>query len=131
MLELADVQEGDVVIDLGSGDGRILIAAAKERKAKAIGIEADPLRLMWSRRNIRNHGLHKQAKVVWGNFLDKDLGEASVVTIYQSQDINNTLEPKLERELKPGTRVVSHVFSFNGWDPQKVDNESHVYFYIV
>jgi len=82
MIELADIQEEDVVIDLGSGDGRIIMAAAKEYKAKAIGIEADPLRLLWSRYRIRNKGLSKRSTVLWGNFFDRDLGDATIVTVY-------------------------------------------------
>ena len=131
MLELADVQEGDVVIDLGSGDGRIITTAAKEYKARAIGIEADPIRLIWSRVNIRNNGLSEKVKVLWGNFFDKDLEEATVVTIYQNQETNKKLKPKFEKELEPGTRIVSHVFTFDGWEPKKVDQESQIYLYLV
>ncbi len=131
MLELADVREEDMVIDLGSGDGRIILTAAKEYKARAIGIEADPLRLMWSRMYIRNQGLSDRVKVRWGNFFNKDLGEATVVTVYQLQEINNKLKLKFEKELKPGTRVVSHVFTFPGWELRKVDKESQVYLYVI
>lgn len=131
MLELADVQEQDVVIDLGSGDGRIIMTAAKEYNARAIGIEADPIRLFWSRSNILRKGLSERATVLSGNFFHKDLGKATVVTIYQTQEINQKLKPKLEKELKPGTRVVSHAFTFNGWEPRTVDLESQVYLYIL
>jgi ribosomal protein L11 methylase PrmA len=131
MLELAEVQEGDVVIDLGSGDGRIIITAAKDYNARAIGIEADPIRLIWSRSKIRKNGLSERVKVLWGNFLYKSLGEATVVTVYQNQETNNKLKPKFETELKPGTRVVSHVFIFDGWKPIKVDKESQIYLYLV
>jgi len=131
MLELADVKEGDVVIDLGSGDGRIIMTAAKEYKARAIGIEADPIRLLWSRSIIRRKGLSERVKVLRGNFFQKDLGEATVVTVYQTQQINNKLKPKFERELKPGTRVVSHTFTFDGWKLTTVDQESQIYLYIV
>jgi precorrin-6B methylase 2 len=131
MLELAEVKEEDVVIDLGSGDGRIIMTAAKDYNARAIGIEADPIRLIWSRSKIRKNGLNIKAKILWGNFEHKDLGEASVVTIYQGHEINNRLKPKFEKELKPGTRIVSHVFTFDGWEPSKVDRESQVYLYIV
>jgi predicted RNA methylase len=131
MLELADVQETDVVIDLGSGDGRIIMIAANDYNARTIGIEADPIRLLWSRINISRKGLSERATVFSGNFFHKDLGEATVVTIYQTQEINNKLKPKLEKELKPGTRVVSHAFTFNGWEPKTVDRESQLYLYIV
>lgn len=131
MLELADVQERDVVIDLGSGDGRIIITAATKYKARAIGIEADPIRLMWSKSIIRYKGLSERVKVLWGNFFFKDLREATVVTVYQNQETNNKLKPKFEKELKPGTRIVSHVFTFDGWEPRRVDKESQIYLYIV
>jgi cyclopropane fatty-acyl-phospholipid synthase-like methyltransferase len=131
MLELGDVREGDVVIDLGSGDGRIIITAAEEYNARAIGIEADPIRLIWSRCVIRYRGIGERAKVLWGNFLHKDLREATVVTVFQNQGTNNKLKPKFERELKPGTRVISHVFTFDGWEPRKVDKESQIYLYHV
>ena len=131
MLELADVKEEDVVIDLGSGDGRIIMTVAKEYKARAIGIEADPIRLMWSRITIRNKGLSERVKVLWGNFFHKNLRVATVVTVYQNQETNNKLKPKLEKELKTGTRVVSHVFTFDGWEPRKVDKESEIYLYFV
>jgi len=131
MLELADIHEGDTVIDLGSGDGRIITTAAKEYKARAIGIEADPIRLLWSRSSIRLKGLSERAKIIRGNFFHKDLGEATVVTVYQTQQINNKLKAKFERELKPGTRVVSHTFTFNGWTLSKADRESENYLYII
>jgi cyclopropane fatty-acyl-phospholipid synthase-like methyltransferase len=131
MLDLTDVHEGDVVIDLGSGDGRIIITAAEEHGAMAIGIEADPIRLVWSRMRIRHKGLSDRVRVLWGNFFDKDLGEATVVTVYQNQATNRKLIPKFERELKPGTRVISYVFPFFGWEPTKVDRESHLYLYAV
>jgi len=131
MLELGDVQEGDLVIDLGSGDGRIIMTAARDYKARAIGIEADPIRLVWSRSMIRLKGLSERVKVLWDNFLNKDLGEATVVTVYQNQEINRKLRPKFEKELKPGTRVISHVFTFDIWEPKKVDKKSHIYLYII
>jgi cyclopropane fatty-acyl-phospholipid synthase-like methyltransferase len=131
MLELANVHKDDIVIDLGSGDGRIIISAAKDYKAKAIGIEADPLRLLWSRWNIQRHGLSAQVKVLWGNFFDTQLGDATVVTIYQSPGINDKLKPKLKRELRPGTRVVTHDFIFDRWKLSKVDAESNNYLYIM
>ena len=131
MLELADVQEGDVVMDLGSGDGRIVMTAASEYKVRAIGIEADPLRLLWSKYRIRQRRLSDRVKVLWGNFLDIDLGEASVVTVYQNQATNKKLKPKFEKELKSGTRVISHVFTLDGWEPRKVDKESQLYLYSI
>jgi cyclopropane fatty-acyl-phospholipid synthase-like methyltransferase len=131
MLKLADVQESDVLIDLGSGDGRIIITAANEYKARAIGIEVDPIRLLWSRSIIRRKGLSERVKVLRGNFFNKDLGEATVVTVYQTQETNNKLKQKFEKELKNGTRVVSHAFTFDGWEARTVDQEAQIYLYIV
>jgi cyclopropane fatty-acyl-phospholipid synthase-like methyltransferase len=131
MLQLAEVHEGDLVIDLGSGDGRIIIAAAKDYEAKALGIEADPIRLLWSRWNIRQHGLTDRVKVLWGNFFDQNLEEATVVTVYQNPEVNDKLQPKFERELKPGTRVVSHDFIFDRWTFRRMDLESTSYLYIM
>jgi len=131
MLQLAKVHEGDMVIDLGSGNGRIIITAAKEFKAKALGIEADPIRLLWSRWNIRRHGLTGQVKVLGGNFFDYDLGEATVMNVYQNPEVNDKLRPKFKRELKPGTRIVSHDFIFDRWTHNKRDSESNSYLYIM
>ena len=129
MLQLASVDADDTLFELGSGDGRIIFMAATEFGAKAVGIEADPVRVLWTLIWIRLKGLKDQVNVLWGNFFKKDLTAASVVTIYQSTDINNRLKDKLMRELKPGTRVISHSFTFECWEPIKVDKESKVYVY--
>jgi precorrin-6B methylase 2 len=129
MLEIAEVKEDDVLYDLGSGDGRIIIEAADKYRAKAIGIEADPLRVLWSRAKIRSRALHDRVRVIWGNFFRSDLSKATVVTIYQGQGINNKLIEKLEEELKPGTRIVSYSFTFDGWDPIKEESDSPIYLY--
>jgi ubiquinone/menaquinone biosynthesis C-methylase UbiE len=131
MLRLAGVGPGDTLFELGSGDGRIMFMAAKEFGAEAVGIEADPLRVLLTLAWIRLTGLTGRVSVLWGNFFKKDLGAASVVTVYQSTEINNRLKDKFARELKPGTRVVSHAFTFDGWEPEKVDEESEVYLYVI
>lgn len=131
MLSLADVGPGDTLYELGSGDGRIIFMAAKEFGAKAVGIEADPLRVLWTLVWIRAKGLRDQVSVLWGNFYKRDLGEASVVTVYQSTDINRKLRDKFKRELEPGTRVVSYAFTIEGWTPVKVDEEDQVYLYVM
>jgi len=131
MLEMAEVKPGDTLYDLGAGDGRIVITAAEEFGARAVGVEADPLRLLWSRLRIRMAGLEDRASVLWGNFFHTDLGDATVVTIYQRRGTNNDLREKLERELKPGARVVSYMFSFDGWRPEEVDEDSRVYLYVI
>ena len=131
MLRLAGVGPGDTLFELGSGDGRIMFMAAREFGAEAVGIEADPLRVLLTLVWIRLTGLTGRVSVLWGNFFKKDLGAASVVTVYQSTEINNRLKDKFTRELKPGTRVVSHAFMFDGWEPVKVDEESEVYLYVI
>lgn len=131
MLRIADIRAGDTLIDLGSGDGRIIIEAAKNYDISSIGIEADPLRVLWSRLRINSNGLIGKAEVIWGNFFKTDLSNATVVTVYQGQEINNKLKNKFMRELDPGTRVVSYSFTFDGWEPIKKDPESNVYLYTI
>ncbi len=131
MLELAKVTSEDIVVDLGSGDGRIIVMAAEEFGATAFGIEADPLRVLWSRTVIRRHGLRDRVKVVWGNFFSKSIAAATVVTVFQGQAINKTLQPKLSTELKPGTRVVSYSFPFEDWDPVETQIKPNLFLYVI
>lgn len=131
MLELANVTQDDTVVDLGSGDGRIIIMAAKEFSAEAIGIEVDPFRIMWSRRNVQRSGVQEKVKVIKGNFFDLDLSGATVVTVFQRIGTNNRLKAKLTSELNPGTRIVSYIHLFEGWSPVKVIEDSKIYLYIV
>jgi hypothetical protein len=114
LLDLAGVKPSDTVYDLGSGDGRIVIEAAR-RRANAVGIEVDPLRVLWSRLAIKLAGPDGKADIHWGNFFYKDLGEATVVTLYLGTQANRRLGPKLERELRAGARVVSYRFPIEGW----------------
>ena len=131
MLEMAGVQPGDTLYDLGSGDGRIIVTAASEFGARAVGVEVDPLLLLWSRLRIKMAGLEEKASILWGNFFHLDLGDATVVTLYQNQRTNNNLREKFKRELKSGTRVASYSFTFDGWEPDEVDDESKVYLYLI
>lgn len=131
MLEIADVVEDDVVYDLGSGDGRIVVMAAKEFGAQSVGIEIDPIRLLWSRFAVRRHKLRSRAKVVRGNFFEMDLSEATVVTLYQGHEINKKIRDKLAQDLRPGTRVVSYRFILDGWTPIQINEESSTYLYVV
>jgi len=131
MLYFARVGPGDTLIDLGSGDGRIIFMAALEYEAIAVGIEADPLRVLITRIWIRLKGLEDRVDVNWSNFFKKDLSAASVVTVYQSTDINNRLKEKLLRELSPGSRVISYSFIFDGWEPVKVDESTKLYLYEI
>ena len=131
MLDIAEVSSDDIVYDLGSGDGRIVIDAAKKYNAKAVGMEADPLRVFWSRLIITLSGLHSRAKIVWGNFFNQNISEATVVTLFLSDAANQKLKSKFQEELKPGTRIVSYVWTFNGWEPVKVDKTKEIYLYIM
>jgi cyclopropane fatty-acyl-phospholipid synthase-like methyltransferase len=131
MLEVADLREDDILYDLGSGDGRFLIEAADSYNSRAVGIEADPIRVLWSRFKIRSRGFQKNIRVIWGNFFNSDLSEATVVTVYQGQGINSRLIEKLENELKPGTRVVSYSFTFEKWKPKKEYHLSKIFLYII
>jgi hypothetical protein len=131
MLYFAGVGPGDTLIDLGSGDGRIIFMAALEYEARAVGIEADPLRVLITRIWIRLKGLEDRVDVIWGNFFKKDLSAASVVTIYQSTNINNKLKEKLQKQLCLGTRVISYSFIFDGWEPVKVDEITKLYLYEI
>ena len=131
MLDMAEVGPEDVVYDLGSGDGRIVIEAAKRYRARAVGIEADPLRVLWSRLIVALLGLQKQVGIVWGNLFDRGIEEATVVTLFLRQRTNKLLKSKLQRELRPGTRVVSYIWTFEGWSPTKTDPEAQVYVYVM
>jgi len=118
MLELAAVKKGDVVYDLGSGDGRIVIAAAK-KGARATGFEIDGDLVKESRANIRKAGVENLAEIKQQDILTLDLSAASVVTLYLLPDVNLKLKPNLLSQLKPGSRVVSHSFDMGDWAPDK------------
>lgn len=115
LLSLADVDEDDVVYDLGSGDGRIVLAAAKKYGARGVGIEIDSALVKKSRVKARNLGVADRVEFRQGDLFDTDLSEATVVTLYLWPNMNNRLRPKLQEELSPGDRVVSHSFDIDGW----------------
>jgi cyclopropane fatty-acyl-phospholipid synthase-like methyltransferase len=117
MLDLAGVTPVDLVYDLGSGDGRIPIMAAEKYGARAGGVELDTGLAAFSRRTASEHGVADRVTIVEGDLFTADISAATVVTLYLSSRINARLEPKLKRELKPGTRVVSHDFDIPGWLP--------------
>lgn len=115
MLELADVSSEDVVYDLGSGDGRIVIAAARDFGARGVGIEIDPELIKQARRNAEAAGVADRVEFRQGDLFEADLSDATVVTLYLWPDMNNRLRPKLKEDLDPGDRVVSHSFDIDGW----------------
>ncbi|MBN2001881.1 MAG: class I SAM-dependent methyltransferase [Anaerolineae bacterium] len=131
MLYLADVQPGETVYDLGSGDGRVLFIAAREFGARAVGIELDPLRYLWTRLWIALLGLRGQVRVVLGNFFNQDVSEANVIVTYLVPKAQKKLMFKLWRELAPGSRVVSSIFVYPGWEPRHVDRKAHLFLYDV
>ncbi|MFC1875081.1 SAM-dependent methyltransferase [Chloroflexota bacterium] len=109
---MANVKPGELVYDLGCGDGRILIVAARQFSARAVGIEVDPLRYLWSQIRIHMLGLRGKVRIEYGNFFKHDLSKADVVTCYLLQDTNNKLAEKINRELSPSARIISSVFTF-------------------
>jgi SAM-dependent methyltransferase len=116
MLQLADVSGQDVVYDLGSGDGRIVILAATEFGARGVGVEIDSQLVQKARRNAERAGVSHLVEFRQGNLFDVSLEDATVVSLYLWPDMNNRLRPKLRRELDPGDRVVSHSFDIDGWE---------------
>lgn len=119
MLRLANVTAGDVVYDLGSGDGRILIAAARDRGARGVGLEIDPALVAQSTERARRLGLAERLSFRQRDLFEADLSPATVVTLYLSPDLNRRLRPKLLSELRPGSRIVSHSFDMGDWAPSR------------
>jgi len=120
MLEAAQVRPNEVVYDLGSGDGRVLITASKKFRAKSVGVELSQKLVDSANDRIRREGLEKTCRVIQGDIREVDLSEADVVVLYLLTSSNELLRPNLERSLKPGARVVSHDFEFRQWNPSKV-----------
>jgi len=120
MLELARVTPADVVYDLGSGDGRIVIDAAREFGARGVGVEIDPALVAQSRAAASRLHLGDRVRFLEQDLFATDLGDATVVTLYLSVEINRRLRPKLLAELAPGSRIVSHDFDMGDWTPERV-----------
>jgi SAM-dependent methyltransferase len=133
MLRLAGARKSDVVYDLGCGDGRIVIAAAKEFGARAVGIDIDPERIRESTENAGKAGVGRRVRFRNEDLFEADIHEATVVTLYLWPWINLKLRPKLLKELKPGTRIVSHSHDMGDWAPEKeIEVEGHkIYFWRV
>ncbi len=138
MLELTKVGRDDVVYDLGCGDGRILVAAARTAKARGVGIELDPLLVKQARDEVHRLGLQALVTIREGDLFAADFSEATVVTLYLLPRLNDRLLPKL-KGLRPGTRIVSHAFALKGVRPEKVERvrsadgltEHAVYLYVT
>lgn len=131
MLKLAKVKPGDMVYDLGCGDGRIIIEAARSFGAKATGIEVDPSRFVWTKARIFLLGLSSKARVLLGNFFNFNISDADVVTIYLLQDTNDKLINKFISELRPGTRIVSNTFTLSGLELINCDEDLNIFVYVV
>jgi ribosomal protein L11 methylase PrmA len=134
MLKVAKVGKGDIVYDLGSGDGRIPIAAVKDfGAARATGIDIDPQRIKEATANLQKAGVGDRVRFLNQDLFTTNLSEATVVTLYLLPSLNLKLLPKLKAELKPGTRIVSHAFDMGDWVPEQtldVDGRK-VYFWTI
>ncbi|MGO4885504.1 MAG: methyltransferase domain-containing protein [Bryobacteraceae bacterium] len=122
MLELGGLKPDEKMFDLGSGDGRIVIAAAQKFHAAAIGVEIDRDLCRLSLDRIRKLGLEKTAQIINGDILKQDYSSADLITVYLLPNSNDKIQPLLERQLKKGARVVAHDFEFRGWTPVKVED---------
>jgi len=133
MLRLAAVTANDTVYDLGCGDGRIVIMAAKQYNARGVGIDIDPERIRQSRENADRAGVEPRVHFEINDLFGADIHDATVVMLYLLPSVNARLRPKLVRELKPGARIVSHSFEMGDWKPdkeEKVDGQP-IYLWIV
>jgi SAM-dependent methyltransferase len=122
MLELAQVKKGDVVYDLGSGDGRIVVTAAKKYGVRAIGFEIDPERIKESAENIKKAGVGDLVEIRQQDIRTVDLSPASVLTMYLLPEVNLMIRPNILKQMKPGSRVVSHDFDMGDWKPLKTEH---------
>ena len=133
MLQVANVTKNDTVYDLGCGDGRIPVTAAKKYGARGVCFDIDPQRIKEANENVAKNNVGNLVKVVEGDLFEQDLSGATVVTLYLLPSLNVKLMPKLMKELKPGTRIVSHAFDMGDWKPEKeldVDGRK-VYFWTI
>jgi predicted RNA methylase len=131
MFMLTNLQPDELVYDLGCGDGRVLIKAAKEYKARAIGIEIDPIRYLWCKLRIKMYGLNDCVQVIRGDLFKEDFSDADVVFCYLLQDTNNKLQGKLIKELKPKARIVSKKFVFPDLALLASTDEKEIYAYTL
>ncbi|MFN6569367.1 class I SAM-dependent methyltransferase [Dendronalium sp. ChiSLP03b] len=133
MLKVAKVNKNDILYDLGSGDGRIVVTAAQKYGTRGTGIDIDPQRIKEANENAQKAGVTDRVKFVQQDLFNTNLSDATVVTLYLLPDINLKLRPKLFKELKPGTRIVSHAFDMGDWKPQQtlqVEGKT-IYYWVV
>ena len=136
MLKLAKVQKGDVLYDLGSGDGRIPITAAREYGARGVGIDIDPKLVRAATENAKQAGVSDLVEFRQQDLFKADFSDATVLTLYLFPDMNAKLRPQMFKQLKPGTRIVAHDFAIEGWKPDRVvavkgANRTHTLYYWV
>ncbi|MEH1800844.1 MAG: class I SAM-dependent methyltransferase [Nostoc sp.] len=133
MLQVAKVGKNDVLYDLGSGDGRIVNTAAQKYGTRGIGIDINPERIKEANENAKKAGVTERVKFVQQDLFTTDFSEATVVTLYLLPEVNAKLRPKLLKELKPGTRIVSHAFDMGNWKPQQTLNVQGktIYYWVV
>jgi len=129
MLKMAGVTKEDVVYDLGCGDGRFVITAAKKFGARGVGVDIDPVRIKESRENAQKGGVADHVKFIEGDLFKTDISGATVVTLYLLNELNVQLRPKLFQELKPGTRIVSYTFDMGDWEPDEIGQVRDRMFY--
>jgi ribosomal protein L11 methylase PrmA len=119
MLQVAKVTKADVVFDLGTGDGRIPVTAAKKYGARGVGIDIDPQRIKEANENVQKNGVADKVRILQADLFEANISEATVVTLYLLPSLNQKLMPKLMKDLKPGTRIVSHAFDMGEWKPEQ------------
>jgi len=122
MLELGELKSGEKMFDLGSGDGRIVIMAARKFKADATGVEFDDDLWKQSSERISKVGLQTRARIIHGDIFNQDYSSADLLTVYLLPSSNDKIRPLLEKQLRKGTRVVSHDFEFSDWSPEEVEH---------
>ena len=127
MLRLAELKKDEVLYDLGCGDGRILVIAAQEFGAQAVGVELNINLVREGREKISSLSLENRVKIIHGNIMETDISSADLVTLYLTTTANEKVRPKLEKELRAGSRVVSHDFTMPGWKPTKIDRVQENY----
>jgi ubiquinone/menaquinone biosynthesis C-methylase UbiE len=131
MLNLAKVNKNDLVYDLGCGDGRFVITAAKKFGARGIGIDIDPERIRESTENAKKEGVMDRVKFIEADLYETDLHEATVITLYLLPSLNVKLRPKLLSELRPGSRVVSYSFDMEDWTPDTIVDSHYFYYWVI
>lgn len=132
MLEMAGVNESDVVYDLGCGDGRFVITAAKKFGARGVGVDIDPDRIKESVRNAARQGVLNRVGFIEEDLYETDIRQATVITLYLLSELNLKLRPKLLSELRPGSRVISYTFNMGDWKPDKEgDDGGDIFYYWV